>query len=98
MRLSPASGGGVAGFDPAEPDAPAVQIYRDRPGHLADVGGGYMVLPGPATSAGLRTQRAKRMIETHRRRVHLAEHARTADTAMGRRHHRGRPVVGSGRR
>ena len=41
-------------IDPAEPDAPAVQIYRDRPRHLADVDGGYMVLPGPATSAGLR--------------------------------------------
>jgi len=75
-----------------------VQIYRDRPRPAADVGGGYMVPAGASNLCGLRTERAKRMIETHRRRVHLAEHARTVDTAMGTGHHRGRPAVGSGRR
>jgi len=30
---------------PAEPALPAVQTYRDQPGHLADAGGAYLVLP-----------------------------------------------------
>src|SRR5664279_4702375 len=142
---------------------PAVDTYRDRPGHLADAGGAYLVLPygllhtlngdrqqhlvdiltalaaidprwaatttyqvlpwtrirpgdlsdeeltwhgitsdidpstgavaysrggaadvfgpgPPTTSTGLRTDRAKRMIETHRRRECLAQHAPTANT------------------
>jgi hypothetical protein len=30
---------------PAEPSRPAVQTYRDQPGHLADAGGAYLLLP-----------------------------------------------------
>src|SRR5664279_110817 len=48
----------------------------------------------PLRGCGLRTERAKRMIETHP--AGASRRARpTADTAMGTGHRRGRPAVGS---
>jgi len=60
--------------------APAGTYPGARPALLPAGPGPNTSAAPPTTSTGLRTERAKRMIETHRRRECLAQHAPTADT------------------
>ena len=72
----------ILGHRPA-PDpipAPAGTYPGARPALLPAGPGPKTSAAPPTTSTGLRTERAKRMIETHRRRECLAQHAPTADT------------------
>ena len=70
----------IVGHRPA-PDpipAPAGTYPGARPA-LLPAGPGPEIGTPPATAGGLRTERAQRMIETHRRRELLARHAPAAD-------------------